>query len=150
MNFKQGDKVKIISKGSYYVGATGTVVSEGVDGAYRVQIEQPAPKYSGFDTMGIISGFFESEIELVDSEREALIELAETLDKARKQANASGNYVIESQRGVYGQIALSLHDTLEEIVGAGKDAIFNASADRVYDSILDGNTVREALAAVKG
>ncbi len=90
MNFKQGDKVKIISKGSYYVGATGTVVSEGVDGAYRVQIEQPAPKYSGFDTMGIISGFFESEIELVDSEREALIELAETLDKARKQANASG------------------------------------------------------------
>jgi hypothetical protein len=81
-------------------------------------------------------------------DREALIELAETLDKARLQANAIDDLVIQSQRGVYGTIALALHDTLEQIIGAGKDDIFNASADRVYDSILDGNTVREAIAEV--
>lgn len=78
-------------------------------------------------------------------ERQALIILAEMLDKARIQANAIDEYAIQSQRGVYGTIALALHRTLEEIIGAGKEDIRTVTANRVYDSILDGNTVRQAL-----
>lgn len=77
---------------------------------------------------------------------QALIILAEMLDKARRQANAIDDLTIQSQRGVYGQIALALHSTLEQIIGAGMEATRYATADRVYDSILDGNTVRQALA----
>lgn len=77
-------------------------------------------------------------------EREALIILAEMLDKARIQANAIDLLVIQSQRGVYGQIVLALHDVLEQIVGDTEDP--SLDADKVYVSIFaDGNTVRQAL-----
>jgi len=76
---------------------------------------------------------------------EALIKLAETLDDARKQANASGVTLINSEYdgGVYGYTKQALIDTLEVIAG---DAW---KAGAVYDSIMeDGNSVRQALAAV--
>lgn len=138
MSFKTGDKVRVVVPAHSMNGEVGTVTRVYPDGqTFSVEFDN-----------GRESGFFLRELELVDAEREALIELAETLDKARLQANAIDDLVIQSQRGVYGTIALALHDTLEQIIGAGKDDIFNATADRVYDSILEGNTVREALALV--
>lgn len=138
MSFKKNDRVKVTAKSSFHEGEAGTVSYEYADNhTVLVRLDN-----------GAISGFFASELERLDPNSEALIGLAETLDKARLQANAIDDLTIQSQRGVYGQIALSLHYTLEQIIGAGKDDIFNATADRVYDSILDGNTVREALASV--
>jgi hypothetical protein len=132
MEFKAGDKVKVIAKNSRQEGKLGTVETVHSDKqTLMVQMEQ-----------GNLSGFFVSELELVDLKREALIELAETLDRARQQANAISIPVIESQRGVYGQIELALHDVVEQIVG--EDIIEVAT---VYTSIVaGGNTVREALA----
>ena len=137
MEFNAGDKVRVILADTADTGRVGRI-TEGGGGAYLVLL-------AGDE---VPSGGYGSELELWDEKREALIELAATLDKARLQANAIDEYVIQSQRGVYGTIALSLHDTLEQIVGAGKDDIFYATADRVYDSVLDGNTIRQALAAV--
>jgi hypothetical protein len=131
MEFKAGDKVKVIAKNSRQEGKLGTVETVHSDKqTLMVQMEQ-----------GNLSGFFVSELELVDAKREALIRLAETLDDARQQANAISIPVIESQRGVYGQIELALHDVVEQIVG--EDIIEVAT---VYTSIVaGGSTVREAL-----
>ena len=138
MSFKEDDRVRIAEDSAHSkAGELGTVSHVYADHAYRVKLDS-----------GNESGFFHKELELVDEKREALIELAETLDKARLQANAIDELVIQSQRGVYGTIALALHDTLGEIVGHGYDATRYAHSDRVYDSILDGNSVREALKVV--
>lgn len=80
-------------------------------------------------------------------DKEALIELAETLDKARLQANPIDHPTISPQRGVYGQIVLALTDTLE-VIFEGQIDDANLFANRAYTSLLDGNTVREAIAAV--
>jgi hypothetical protein len=153
MGFKEGDTVKVITKNSQYEGKTGEVVGVYEDAqTYRVGLEWEAPKSSMFDKMGVLSGFFESELELVDEKREALIELAETLDKARLQANAIEETA--DQRGIYGGIAQMLFDALElifvESPFEGGDDGHNLIANRAYDSILDGNSVREALAVVEG
>lgn len=70
---------------------------------------------------------------------QALIILAEMLDKARRQANS-----IEAaapEYGVYGKIKYTMIDTLTLIT---ED--YRAALD-VYASIMEnGNTVREALA----
>jgi hypothetical protein len=138
MSFNEGDSVKVTEQGHSMHGKTGTVTLVYCDGqAFSVKFAE-----------GRESGFFLSELELVDAKREALIELADTLDKARLQANAIDEYVIQSQHGVYGTIAMALHDTLGEIVGHDYDATRYAHSDRVYDSILDGNPVREALKVV--
>jgi hypothetical protein len=78
-------------------------------------------------------------------DKQALIILAEMLEKARIQANSIDNYVISSGHGgVYGQVSQALKDTLEQIIG---DDDLNApwTAGKVYQSLLDGNTVRQAL-----
>lgn len=155
MSFNEGDKVKVISteiRHSGYVGRIGEIVNvfdvSSYIRTYSVSLKWDTKDSSMFDSMGVLASFYESELELVDEKREALIELAETLDKARLQANAIHDAEVSSQRGIYGTVALALHRTLEEIMGAGKVATRNATADRVYDSLLDGNTVREALALV--
>ena len=140
MAFKKGDKVRVTDQRSIHRGRTGTVET----------VYDSASCIVRLDGLQRSVGLYFSELEPVDPEREALIELAETLDKARRQANASGNPEIESQRGVYGTIAMALGRTLAELVGNTKDAVFYATSDRVYDAILDGSTVREALAAVLG
>lgn len=74
-------------------------------------------------------------------DKEALIILAEMLDKARIQANA-----IEAtapQDGVYGRIVIAEVETLALVTDA-------YVAQRVYADILkSGNTVREALTVVE-
>lgn len=82
-------------------------------------------------------------------EKQALIILAEMLEKARQQANSVDNYVIHSQQGVYGQISQALTDTLEQIIG-DDDPNASWTAGKIYQSLLDGNTVRQALEAVLG
>lgn len=138
MNFKTGDKVKVTTKNSAHWGKTGEVLSANSDGTYFIQIAWGAGGV--FETQGILTGFFESELQAFDPEHEALIELAETLDKARLQANAIE--AAASQLGVYGVVVEALTDTLELIVG-------EQNSEAVYESIMaDGNTVREALAEV--
>lgn len=70
---------------------------------------------------------------------QALIILAEMLDKARLQANAIE--VTASQSYVYGDIA----ETLKEVLTLITDGPVSA---QVYDALLDGNTVRQALEGV--
>ena len=71
-------------------------------------------------------------------DREALIILAEMLDKARIQANAID--AAAPQSGVYGKIRVAFIDTLTLIT---ED--YSVALD-VYTSIMeDGNTVRQAL-----
>lgn len=133
--FSKGDKVVITTKNTTHEGVQGVVESSYEDNTYIVELET-----------GQRTGFFERELALVDPEREALIRLAETLDLARQQANAIDIYVIQSQRGVYGQISQSLHDTLEQILDSENEDENNTwEAGKLYASLLDGNSVREAL-----
>lgn len=138
MSFKENDRVRITAKTHSKFGELGTVNHVYTDGGCLVQLDT-----------GNRSAFFKDEVEIVDEKREALIELAETLDSARKQANAISIPVIESQRGVYGQIELSLVDTLEAYFEGQVDdtSLFaNATLNSMIDS---GNSVREALKAVQ-
>jgi hypothetical protein len=73
-------------------------------------------------------------------DEKALIILAEMLNKARIQANA-----IEAtapQSGVYGHVARALNETLALLTDAEK------AAD-IYQAILDGCSVTEAIEVVK-
>lgn len=73
---------------------------------------------------------------------ESLIKLAETLDDARKQANAID--AAAPQVGVYGKIHVALVDTLT-LITAGD---YSKAKDVYYSIMEDGNSVREALATV--
>jgi hypothetical protein len=126
MGFNKGDRVRVTTKND--VKLVGTVSATLSDQVFvRLDTGDEVP-------------FFHSELTLFDAGREALIELAETLDKARLQANAI--VATQSQYGVYGQISDALAETLILIEGGYET--------EAYQYLLDGNTVREALAAVEG
>lgn len=132
MNFKDKDRVRIKDSSAHRSsGELGTVshVYDVNRNSYRVKLDS-----------GTESGFFESELELLDERREALIDLAETLNKARVQANAIEE--MAPQHGVYGDISQVMVEVLCTITGRGE-------VGDIYDSLLDGNTMREALKAVK-
>lgn len=134
MGFKEGDKVKVTTKNSMHEGKTGKIVRVYEDNqSILVTLEQG-------NLAGMTTGFFASELELVDERREALIELAETLDKARLQANAIE--ATADQRNIYGSISVLLVETLCLMTG-------RYEVGDIYDALLDGNTVREALKAVE-
>lgn len=129
MEFELGDHVKVIIKNSVFSGKEGNIIhfhgGDNVEDSVVVKISEKEV------------GFFVHEIEKVDPSREALIELAETLDKARLQANAIEEAA--PQRGVYGDIHIALVNTL---------ALITDDHEAVYASIMeDGNTVRQALKA---
>jgi hypothetical protein len=141
MSFKEGDIVTVTTKNSIHEGKNGTVV--GIyedDQTYRVSIEQPAPKGSGFESMGVLSGFFESELALVDPKQEALIRLAETLDSARLQANNING----CEGTIYQQITIPLIGVLDALVPV--DAVGYAAYEFIIE---DGLSVREALKKVE-
>ncbi|QOP66864.1 hypothetical protein SEA_ODYSSEY395_115 [Arthrobacter phage Odyssey395] len=71
-----------------------------------------------------------------------LIVIAEAIDSARLLANQ--NERTAPQVGVYGTLVTALKDTLDLITGD-----WNRALD-VYASILDGNSVEQALDAVQG
>jgi hypothetical protein len=122
--FKNTDRVRIIAKNSMYTGTEGTIVNVYTDDkTFLVKLDT-----------GNTSGFFVSELELSNP----LITLAETLDEARRQANAIPE--TESWAGVYGDIA----NTLIKVLSLITDSVIDGRI--VYDGLLDGNTVREALA----
>lgn len=129
MSFKKDDRVKVTMDRNQFNGQQGTVTLVYCDGtAFAVQ----------FDDGGVF-GYFEGELELVDAKREALIELAETLDKARLQANNING----CEGTIYQQITIPLIGVLDALVPV--DAVgFDA-----YEFIIeDGLSVREALKAV--
>lgn len=134
MTLKLGDKVKVITKNSLHEGRIGTVVGIFEDEkTCRVQIEQDVSGGTGFLTAGVVTGFFVTELEVLDEKREALIQLAETLDKVRTQANA-----IDAHE-VYEHTSDALVKTLALITD-------DYEAILVYASIIqDGNSVRQAL-----
>lgn len=74
-------------------------------------------------------------------ERTALVALAQQINEARITAN--GIEATESSNGVYGQLSTTLLTIINLIVEG------NERADFVYDSIIDGNTVQQALSALK-
>lgn len=133
MEFKEGDKVKVITKNSAHFGRTGVVIRSMDDSTCFVNL-------SGDDKVGILTGFFVSELEPVDLRREALIELAETLDKARLQANNING----ADGDIYRTISGSLYDVLGAIAGDEQVGY------RIYSYVLDGSTVREALTLEEG
>jgi len=130
MGFNKGDKVRITPKYSKYEEGVGEITHLFEDGAsYMLRL----------DGSGIVRSFFDYELEPFDAKREALIELAETLNKARVQANA-----IETtapQWSIYGSIAQNLVEVLCLITG-------RFEVGDIYDALIDGVTVREALALV--
>jgi hypothetical protein len=130
MSFKKYDRVKVTSvthSQQGQVGAVDHVYSD--ETTFTVRMDN-----------GNFHSFFKAELELVDAEREALIELAETLDKARQQANAIP--AMAPQSGVYGDVSEALKRALAYEFGVWV-------ANKIYASLLDGNTVREAIAAVE-
>lgn len=129
MSFKEKDRVKVVAENHSKFGDLGVVNHVYEDGGCLVQLDS-----------GNRSAFFEDELTILDPKREALIELAETLDKARLQANAIA--VTAPQGNVYGMAANALVSVLAYITDAYE-------AQRIYERILDGNTVREALKAVE-
>lgn len=74
-------------------------------------------------------------------ERTALVALAQQINETRITAN--GIEATESMHGVYGQLVHSLYSTIRLIVEGYE------RADFVYDLVLDGNTVQQALSALK-
>ena len=138
--FKSGDKVKVNAGYSKYdgrEGLIGKVVNEGSgaygDGVYTVEL---------FDDTIPERGFFENELDFADSTESGLTDLAEKLDAARLLANS-----IESaapQGGVYGHVATGLWHTLYLILGSRDEA------ERAYEALLCGSSVREALKIVRG
>jgi len=74
--------------------------------------------------------------------RHELLTLATTLDTARLQAN--DHAATAPQTGVYGDIVTALLDVIRLIVGS------KGVADQVYQALLDGCTVPEALRTVEG
>ncbi|QGJ92878.1 hypothetical protein PBI_BEAGLE_121 [Arthrobacter phage Beagle] len=72
----------------------------------------------------------------------ALTSVAESINSARILANL--NERTAPQVGVYGDLAKALKDTLALITGDYVQAL------DVYASILDGNSVEQALDAVQG
>jgi hypothetical protein len=134
--FAAGDRVKVNANYSVYNGREGvikrTTFSE--EDAYTVALDG--------DTIPE-RGFYERELDLVrKDEREALIILAETLDDARRQANAIE--VTAPQHGVYGQIHDALISTLETFCyQTGHHAPLGYT---IYESIMaNDNTVRQAI-----
>lgn len=73
-------------------------------------------------------------------DEKALIILAEMLDKARIQANAI-EATASQETGVYGHVVNGLHQTLALLTDSYQ-------ASRIYEAMLDGNSVKEALAIV--
>lgn len=138
--FTKGQRVVVTSGGNTFEGVVVESYIDFIVGDIQVQVladgENRVRNYSD-DAVEPVKGYMIEDATL----------LAETLDRARLMANASDEYAIASQRGVYGQIAQALQDTLEVIfVDQVEDhSLFAALA---YSAILDGNTVREALALV--
>jgi hypothetical protein len=133
--FNRGDLVTVLTKNSVYEGARGRVERSQDDDTYLITLES-----------GKISGFFERELEAVHGEKDALIRLAETLDLARKQAEAIDIYTIQHGLGVQGEIVVALKDTLEVIIDETHEGENNAwHAGRVFGYLIEGNSVREAL-----
>lgn len=132
MSFNKGDIVQVV-KGHWKAGGKVGVVSSVSDpgeysyGYYCVTIE---------DNVHVISG---KDLTPYDEKREALIALAETLDKARILANTMN----ETEGAVYGDISRALSDTLQIL---SKDEY---DSTEVYDSLIDGSTVRDALKRVE-
>lgn len=131
MSFKKNDRVRVSAVTHSQLGQVGTV-----EHVYRDEVTFRVQMDNGND-----HGFFESELELVDEKREVLIELAETLDKARLQADTVEETAPES--GLYRDIEQVLVEVLCMATGRGE-------VGDIYDSLMDGNTVREALAKVEG
>lgn len=124
--FKADDKVVVSEPAHSQAGVQGRIHKVYVsDDTYLVELET-----------GRVSGFFESELELVDPQREALIRLAETLDLARQQANA----IKVTEGDTYRTISEALYSTLE--------AYFHQTGEGVdtYNEIIrSGFSVREAV-----
>jgi hypothetical protein len=130
MEFKEGDKVKVITKNSAHFGRTGVVIRSMDDSTCFVNL-------SGDDKVGILTGFFVSELELLDPEREALITVAETLNKARLQAKPEQPHV--GRENLTHEIEVVLYRTLMQLI----DELLDVNT--AFDAILAGKTVREAL-----
>ncbi len=73
-------------------------------------------------------------------ETQQLILLAENINFTRLQANAIESTA--SQMGVYGDLVKALKDVLTLLTGSW------SRANTAYESLLDGNSVRRALAVV--
>lgn len=128
MGFNIGDKVRVI--GTVDKGRVGEIIRVYSDSTHAVRFED-----------NTFAGFFASELVTFDAKREALIDLAETLDRARRQANAIEETA--DQFGVYGDVCVALKEVLLLIEGGYKT--------EAYGHILDdGSTVREALDLVAG
>ena len=67
---------------------------------------------------------------------EKLIALAETLNKARIQAN--DHEITAPQHGVYGEVTRSLKTVLFVLVGIDRSEL-------AYQALLDGSDVRQAI-----
>jgi hypothetical protein len=123
MSFKTGDKVRVVQGNSRYYNQVGTVVNTYEDNAgHLVELDS-----------GLQRSFFNHELGLDNP----LIDLAETLNNARMQANAIPE--MAPQGGVYGDISQIMVEVLCTITG-------RFEVGDIYDSLNDGNTVREALA----
>lgn len=127
MSFKENDRIQVTAEVGNTLGMTGKVTKVYPDtNGYLVE----------FDGTGRVMGLFESEITLLDPKREALITLAETLDSARKQANA-----INGMDGtVYQSITTPLISVLDALVPSE-----NVGYDAYEFLIEDCLSVREAL-----
>lgn len=129
--FKEGNRVEVTADIGAALGLTGTItkVYSGMDG-YLIQL----------DGTGRVMGFFTSELALLDQKREALIELAETLDSARKQANNING----CEGTIYQSITTPLISVLDSLVPV------DATGYDAYEFLIeDGLSVREALKKVE-
>jgi hypothetical protein len=129
--FEKGQRVVITNEAEDY---EGVVLDFYCDyGEHRVDMQTDGGRR--------LSPNAEWDVKPVKGSRiEDLTLLAETLDKARLQANNING----ADGDIYRTISESLYDVLEAI--AGNEQV----GYRIYSSILDGITVREALTLEEG
>lgn len=131
MGFSKGDRVRVTMVDSTNTGRTGRVIHVNrVSEFYVVR----------FGGSSEVSSYFASELEPFDPWHEELVELAETLNKVRLQAKPAEPHA--GLQVIYNEIGVAFYDTLRMLIVEFDDV------NKAYDHILDGGTVREALALV--
>jgi hypothetical protein len=93
-----------------------------------------------FEEYNRITKAEEKREESAKAYREELIQFAESIDQLRIKANSIP--ALAPQVGTYGKLSSALIKVLEELLSLHE-------ADRAYNAIIDGSSVRDAIAMVE-
>ncbi len=104
MSIQRGDTVRVITKNTAHFGKIGTVVHVYEDEkTCNVEIKEKAPDASGFEYMGLITGFFLRELEIVlgGDEEDQIFKIAAALHTEVRNADWTWEQAKENAASLY-------------------------------------------------